>query len=160
MSCCIFTSECICFHSTQTKRSLLQSWSWNYANWTVDANCLQVNQFDSHSLIQLKNDMQTHYQKAFFLGWYLLTNGNQKVKKCLSYWKEKPNYVNDVKEKLKLIVPCMKKNYIFYKDIFQNAYDTGDLGIVTKMLFNHLWNIVLFDISYLEEPKKCRGLLF
>ena len=138
MSCCIFTSECICFHSTQTKRSLLQSWSWNYANWTVDAN----------------------YQKAFFLGWYLLTNGNQKVKKCLSYWKEKPNYVNDVKEKLKLIVPCMKKNYIFYKDIFQNAYDTGDLGIVTQMLFNHLWNIVLFDISYLEEPKKYRGLLF
>ena len=72
---------------------------------------------------------------------------------------KKCDVVNE-KEKLKLIVPCMKKNYIFYNDIFQNAYDTGDLGIVTQMLFNHLWNIVLFDISYLEEPKKCRGLLF
>lgn len=40
----------------------------NYANWTVDANCLQVNEYDSDALFQLRIICRLTIRKLFSLG--------------------------------------------------------------------------------------------
>lgn len=93
----------------------------------------------------------------------MLTNGNQRVKNCLGYWLQKPNYVDDIKTKLKNIVPCIKNNYvllIYYKNKLQEYYDNGNIQKLTDMLYSHLWHPQFLSISYLAEPKLCANMLF